>query len=242
MISAGFDAAWQATWPAAAYADSGGLRSGQGLGGGGRVSASRRIGALGAGDIAAAEAQHRDWDQPPLFAVEEGDDELAAALAARGYAETNPTLILSAPVATLCDPAIPGMTVLESWPPLAIQRDLWVALGIGPARQAAMQRAASPRTALLGRLQDRAAGAGFVSVHGDRGFLHALAVVPAMRAHGLGGWMVRRAAGFAAESGATSLALAVSEANAPACALYARLGFARIGRYAYWQQPSAAER
>ena len=36
--------------------------------------------------------------------------------------------------------------------------------------------------------------------------------------------------------GAAELALAVTEANAPARALYAGLGFAPVGRYAYWQR------
>lgn len=236
MISPAFDAAWQATWPAADYADHGGLRVGRGLGGGGRVSAARVVGDWDEADITAAEATHAGWGQPALFAVEDGDDALAAALAARGYRAANPTLILSAPLGPLTDRAIPPVTALESWPPLAIQRDLWRQLGVGDARQAVMARVAGPHTAILGRVEDRAAGAAFAAVHGGIGTLHALAVLPRWRGRGLGAWMVRRAADFAARHGATDLALAVTEANAAARALYAGLGFATVGRYAYWQR------
>ena len=132
-------------------------------------------------DITAAEATHAGWGQPALFAVEDGDGALAAALAARGYRAANPTLILSAPLGPLTDRAIPPVTALESWPPLAIQRDLWRQLGVGDARQAVMARVAGPHTAILGRVEDRAAGAAFAAVHGGIGTLHALAVLPRWR-------------------------------------------------------------
>lgn len=233
MISDEFDAAWQATWPAADYAQAGGLRVGRGLGGGGRVSAARVTGPWDASDIPKAEAQHAAWDQPALFAIEDGDP-IAPALADRGYVRTRPTLILSAPVASLAEPPIPPVMALECWPPLAILRELWTEQGIGPDRQAVMGRVAGPRVAILGRIDDRAAAAGFAAVHGNIATLHALAVLPGFRRRGLAGWMVRRAARFAAAQGAGTLALAVTEANREARALYDALGFHRIGSYAYW--------
>lgn len=236
MISARFDAVWQATWPAESYADAGGLRTGRGRGGGGRVSATRRTGPWSDTDIDAAEAQHRDWDQPPLFAVEDADTPLIAALTARGYETAKPTLILSAPIADLTDRPIPPVMALEHWPPLAILRDLWIEADIGPARQAVMHRASAPKAAILGRVEDRAAGAGFVSVHETTATLHALTVLPRFRRAGLADWIVRRAALFGAGHGADTLALAVTAANAPARALYDRLGFTEIGRYAYFQR------
>ena len=236
MISAEFDAVWQATWPAAEYSRSGGLLTGRGMGAGGRVSSTRRVGAWSDADLDAAEAQHRDWTQAPLFAVEEDDRTLSAALAERGYAATRPTLILSIPIAQLTDRPIPHLTAIEVWPPLAIQRDLWSAMEIGAPRQAVMDRAAAPKTAILGRTQDRAAGTGFVSVSGRIATLHALAVLPRFRRAGLADWILRGAARFGAEQGAEQLALAVTKANAPALALYDRLGFTQIGRYGYWQK------
>lgn len=235
MIPPGFDAAWTATWPAVEYAREGGFLVGRGEGGGGRVSAARVVGDWSDADITAAETRHRAWSQPPLFAVEEGDAGLAEALAARGYRRADPTVILSSPIAPLAEPAIPPVTAMECWPPLAIQRDLWAQAGIGAARQAIIDRAEGPRAAILGRVQDRAAGVGFVAVKGRLAMLHALAVLPDWRGRGLGAWMVRRAARFAESHGATELALAVTVANAPARRLYDRLGFAQVGSYAYWR-------
>ena len=236
MTSPDFDAAWAATWPAAAYAREGGFLVGRGEGGGGRVSAARAVGDWSEGDIAAVEARHRAWGQPPLFKVADGDRALAQALAARGYREADPTLILSAPAAVLAEPPIPPVTAMECWPPLAIQRDLWTLTGIGPARQAVIDRAASPQAAILGRTQDRAAGVGFVAVHAGFALLHALAVLPDWRGRGLGGWIVRRAARFGLFHGAGQLAVAVAAANVPARAMHDRLGFAPVGAYAYWRR------
>lgn len=234
MISPDFEAAWTATWPAADYARAGGFLVARGEGGGGRVSAARAVADWSGADIAAAEARHRAWGQPPLFAVDSGDHALAEALAARGYREADPTLILSAPLAPLAELPIPPVTAMNCWPPLAIQRDLWAQTGIGPERQAIIGRAGHPKAAILGRTQDRAAGVAFVAVHGRFALLHALAVLPGWRGQGLGAWMVRRAARFGLDHGAQDLALAVTRANAPARALYDRLGFARVGAYAYW--------
>lgn len=236
MISAEFDAAWQATWPAAGYAREGGVLVARGAGGGGRVSAARAVADWSEADIAAAEVRHRAWGQPPLFAVEAGDLALAHALAARGYREADPTLVLTAPLAPLAEPPIPPVTAMDCWPPLAIQRDLWAQTGIGPERQAVIARAAAPKAAILGRTQDRAAGVGFVAVHGRFALLHALAVLPDWRGRGLGSWMVRRAARFGQAHGAQDLALAVTAANTPARAMYERLGFVQAGAYAYWRR------
>lgn len=236
MISPDFEAAWTATWPAAEYAREGGFLVGRGEGGGGRVSAARVAGDWSEPDITAAEARHRAWGQPRLFAVDEGDSALAKALEARGYRQTDPTVILSSPTAPLAEPAIPPVTAMECWPPLAIQRDLWVQAGIDAARQAIIDRADGPKAAILGRVQDRAAGVGFVAVRGRLAMLHALAVLPDGRGRGFGAWMVRRAARFAEGHGATELALAVTRANAPARRLYDRLGFVQVGSYAYWRR------
>lgn len=240
MNSPEFEAAWTATWPAVAYADAGGFRVARGEeegdGGGGRVSTARATGAWSPADIDAAEARHCAWGQPLLFAVETQAGALASELAARGYRECDPTLILSAPVAPLAEPPIPSVTAMECWPPLAIQRELWTRTGIGPERQAIIDRAQGPKAAVLGRVADRAAGVAFVASHGPVAMLHALAVLPEWRGKGLGAWMVRRAARFAQAHGAQDLALAVTRANAPARALYDRLGFAEVGGYSYFRR------
>lgn len=236
MIDPALEPAWDTTWPAADRIRIGGFQVGRGMGGGGRVSAARRVGPWDAGDIAAAERQHAAWDQPASFLVMEGDSALGDALGTRGYRPTAPTLILRASAARLAAGAVPPVTAIEVWPPLAIQRDLWAAAGIGPARQAVMDRVTGPRTAILGRVEDRAAGVCFVAVEGGAAMLHALAVAPRWRRKGLAGWMLVRAAQFAARHGAGTLALAVSESNAGARALYAAAGFETAGRYHYWRR------
>ncbi|SDL18915.1 GNAT family N-acetyltransferase [Paracoccus chinensis] len=236
MISPEFEAAWTATWPAAEYAREGAFVVARGEGGGGRVSAARAVADWSEAAIAAAEARHHAWGQPLLFSVDAGDRVLAEVLAARGYRELDPTLVLSAPLASLAEPPIPPVTAMDCWPPLAIQRDLWAQTGIGPERQAIIDRAGHPKAAILGRTRDRAAGVGFVAVHGRYAMLHALAVLPESRGRGLGTWMVRRAARFGLEHGAQELALAVTAANAPARVMYERLGFAQVGAYAYWRR------
>lgn len=228
-------AAFDATWPAADYASAGGFTVGRGLGAGGRVSSARVTGDWGPDDIDAACAALRAWDQPPLFRVSDGDTALAGALADRGFARHTATAILTAPVSALTDQPIPPVTAFAIWPPLAIQRDIWTVCGVGAARQQVMARAPTPKTALLGRIRDRAAGTGFAAIHGNIAMLHALEVLPDWRRLGLGGWMVRQAAFWATGHGASDLALAVTRENAGAYALYHNLGFTEAGGYSYWQ-------
>nr|WP_230383175.1 GNAT family N-acetyltransferase [Paracoccus shanxieyensis] len=97
-----------------------------------------------------------------------------------------------------------------------------------------MDHVQGPKTALLGRLDDRAAAAGFVAIQGPVAMIHALEVLSAFRRRGLAGWMMRAAAQWAQQAGASTLALAVSRSNTPAMALYRSLGFAEVGGYGYW--------
>ena len=229
--------AFEDTWPAAEYAHAGGFRVGRGLGAGGRVSPARVIGAWAPDDIAAAEAIHRDWDQQPIFRVLDSDTALADALLAAGYRRETPTAIMQAPVAALTDRPIPFLATFAIWPPLAIQRDIWAAGAITAARQAVMDRVTGQKTAILGRTDDRAAGAGFAAVQGDMAMVHAVEVLPAFRRQGVAGWMMRQAALWAADRGALRIGLAVSRANAAARATWDRLGFVEAAGYAYYARP-----
>lgn len=229
--------AFEATWPAADYADAGGFRVGRGQGAGGRVSSARVVGPWTDADIAAAAAIHAMWDQSPVFRVLDDDTRLISALEAHGYRRETPTVVLEVPLAALTDRAIPPVTAFSVWPPLAIQRDIWTASGIGAARQQVMARAAAPKTAILGRIEDRAAGAGFVAIHAGVAMVHAIEILPDWRRKGLAGWMMRNAAFWAQENGADRLALAVTRANEPAIGLYRGLGFIEAGGYAYYARP-----
>ncbi len=226
--------AFEDTWPAAEYTDAGGFRVGRGLGAGGRVSSARAVGRWTKADIPAVEAIHRRWQQQPMFRVPDTDDGLAGALQDAVYRRETPTAIMQAPVTALTGQPIPYLTTFAIWPPLAIQRDIWNAGSINPARQAVMDRVAVPKTAILGRIDDRAAGVAFAAVAGDVVMVHAVEVLPAFRRRGLAGWLMRQAAVWGQEQGATRVGLAVSRANTGARATYDRLGFAEVAGYAYF--------
>jgi ribosomal protein S18 acetylase RimI-like enzyme len=89
------------------------------------------------------------------------------------------------------------------------------------------------KTAILSRKGDRSAGVAFVARHGDEAMLHGLEVSPALRRQGLGQTLLRAAANWAADQGATRLSLVVTRQNAAARALYARLGMGVVGQYHY---------
>ncbi|MBC9246511.1 GNAT family N-acetyltransferase [Paracoccus sp. 11-3] len=226
--------AFEATWPAAEYADAGGFRVGRGLGAGGRVSSGRVIGPWTAEDIAGVEDISHGWGQPAMFRVLDDDARLAAALQQAGYRAETPTMIMSAALDGLTDLPIPPVTTFSVWPPLAIQREIWSAGNIDPARQAVLDRVAVPKTSILGRTDDRAAGAGFVAMANQVAMVHAVEVRAEWRRRGLAGWMMREAAFWARDNGATRMGLAVTRGNTGAIAAYHDLGFQEVAGYRYY--------
>lgn len=182
-------------------------------------------------EIAEAEAAMRAWNQRPLFQLTPGDAALDAALAARGYLIHDPTLLLAGPTVALAAPG--GEVAIPCAAPLAAMLEIWAEGGIGPGRVATMARAPEPRLYLLGRVGDRPAGAAFVAIHRRIAMLSALEVAARARRQGLAGRMVAAAATWATAAGADTMALAVHRTNAPAIALYVRLGMAEAGAYHY---------
>lgn len=225
------------TWPAARYIEKGPWLLREGQGGGSRVSAASALGPVTADDIATAEAAMRDMGQRQLFMIRPGDEALDALLEARGYAVLDPVNAYACPVETLTDIPIPRVTVLQVWEPLAIMREIWAAGGIGPARIAVMERAKGPKTGLLARFNDKPGGTAFVAIHDGVAMLHALEILPHQRKQGLGQWMMRGAAHWAAAQGAHTLAVVCTKANDGANALYSGLGMSVVGEYHYrvWQ-------
>ncbi|MFC6686886.1 GNAT family N-acetyltransferase [Jhaorihella thermophila] len=221
------------TWPAAGYRDLGPFTLREGRGGGSRVSAATANGPATEAEIGAAEAAMRDWGQTPIFMIRPGDAALDAQLAARGYEVFDPVNAWACPVERLMDRQIPRVMIFSVWEPLAIQREIWAQGGIGPARLAVMHRARGPKTALLARFRDKPGGAAFVAVHDGVVMLHALEILPHQRKQGLGQWMMRGAAFWAAEQGAHTLAVVCTKANTGANALYRSLGMDTVGAYHY---------
>ncbi|WP_299297696.1 GNAT family N-acetyltransferase [uncultured Tateyamaria sp.] len=231
---AAFYAALDGTWPAARRITLGDWTLRIGEGGGKRVSAAT-ANAPGA-DIQTAETAMRDHGQPPLFMVKPGEDALDQALAARGYDIVDPTNGYIAPVATLTDIPIPRVTAFAIWEPLAIMEEIWAKGGIGPARLATMARAET-KTAILARWNEKPAGVGFVALQDGIAMVHAVEVLAHQRRQGVAQWIMRRAAFWAQEKGAHSIALLTTADNVAANALYQGLGFQPIGGYHYRAQP-----
>lgn len=218
----------EATWPPARRWSLGPFTLRDGAGGGKRVSAASSDSPFTAADLDALETA---LDQP-LMLIRSGDEALDQALDARGWRIVDPVVAYAAPVASMTG-ELPHLTAFAHWPPLEIARSIWAEGGIGPARLAVMERVRGPKTALLGRVDDRPAGVAFVACHGKDAMLHALDVRASHRRQGLAQNLLTAAANWAAEHGASRLSLVVTRQNAAARALYARLGMEVVGEYHY---------
>ncbi|MFY0679139.1 MAG: GNAT family N-acetyltransferase [Thalassovita sp.] len=221
------------TWPAAECQTIGPWMIRNGQDGGQRVSAATALGAVTAADITSAEHAMQSLGQPRLFQIRAGDEALDQQLDARGYVVVDPVNLWLAPVADLATDRPPPVTSFSIWPPLAIQREIWLTGGIGPGRLAVMDRAEGAKVAILGRVDDSPAGTAFVAIHDGTAMLHALEVLPKLRRKGLALWILRQAAFWALENGAQHFSVLCTKANEPANALYSKLGMSFAGEYHY---------
>lgn len=224
------------TWPAARFETLGPWLLRDGQGGGKRVSAATASEPVAEDDIPAAEKGMRGYGQTPLFMVREGDQSLDAALATRGYGIVDPVNAYVAPVSLLTDIPIPRVTAFAIWEPLAIMAEIWAKGGIGPDRLNVMARAQT-KTGILGRWNEKPAGTAFAAIHDGIAMVHAVEVLPHQRRQGMASWLMRRAAYWAAENGAHTLAVLCTEENTAANLLYQRLGFRKLCGYHYRQHP-----
>jgi GNAT superfamily N-acetyltransferase len=229
----GIEALLDATWPAASVTRAGPFTLREGRGGGSRVSAATLAAPWTEGDIAGAERAMEALGQAPIFMIRPGEEALDAALGARGFRIADPVVIWQGGNAAIAGPAPAPFAAFPVWPPLAVMRDLWAEGQVGSARLEVMSRVNGPKTALLGRRDDRAAGVAFVAADGRQAMLHALFVPEAFRRRGVGRALVRAAAQWAGLAGAETLVLAVTRANLPANVLYASLGMTIVGQYHY---------
>lgn len=230
-------AALDATWAPANFHDMGPWRLREGMRGGQRVSAATASSAVSETDIGPAETKMRDLGQHPLFMIRDQDAELDQWLDAMGYAIVDPVTLYLADL-KLIPADISDTYVIPSWPPLAVQTNIWADAGIGPARIDVMHRASDPKTALLARYQDAPAGVAFVAADRDIAMLHALEVAEPFRRAGMGMALMKHAALWAGRHGARWLALAVTRKNAAANALYQKLGMTEAAAYHYRKAPA----
>ncbi len=223
----------EASWPPAERAALGPFVLRRGLGGGQRVSAATVHGPWVQSDVIGAASAMREMGQTPLFMLSPRDADLDLALQEWGYMQKDPVVVLAAPCKDIAGDGPAYMTSFPHWPPMSIARVLWEDGHIGPNRIAIMDRAQGPKTTLLGRTNDRASGVAFVAMSGDVAFVHALHVVASLRRQGAAQNLMRAAALWAGEQGATTLALAVTTANEAALALYTSLGMRSVEHYHY---------
>lgn len=171
-----------------------------------------------------------------LFQVTASQYKIDTKLANLRFRVVDPTLLFTR---SLIDSnAVPPLvTTFSIWPPLQIIRDIWATGGIDADRVLVMERATSPKTSLLGRIENRAAGAAFVAIYGDIAMLHALEVAPKFRRLGLARHLTHAAMDWARDHGASTFALAVTESNLAARDLYTSLGMTIADRYHYRIKP-----
>lgn len=223
----------EATWPAAKIASVGNWTIRDGAGGGQRVSACTINGPVDASDIAQAEAAMLALDQGLLFMIREDDLALDAMLEERGYRLHDPVVMYHCPIENLTKIAPDRLAAFPIWPPLAIINEIWTDQGIGAGRQAVMQRVKGPKTAILARQNDRAAGAAFVAIHNKTAMLHALEVVPEQRRQGVANNIMGCAAIWAQHNGATGFSVICVRENEAANRLYTSLNMENVGYYHY---------
>jgi len=222
-----------ATWPAARYFKSGPFTVRLGQDGGQRVSAASANGPASAAEIGEAERAMLALDQARLFMISGQDSALDTALETRGYSVKDPVTMFAAPVEKLAMHDPKGVRVIRAEAPLEVMKDIWAAGRIEKGRLDVMSRAKGPKTYLLGRADDRPAGAAFVAMHGKSAMLHALEISPVHRRKGLGLSLTAAAAAWAAEHGAETFSLIAVTANQAACGLYRHLGLQEVGHYHY---------
>jgi GNAT superfamily N-acetyltransferase len=229
-------AAGDETWPPAEIRTSGIWRLRRGNGGGNRVSAASTTAIATEADINVAENEMLLFDQKPLFSIRDGNEALDQKLASRGYVVRDPTNLWTLPVAALTDIPIPRVTAFAIWEPLAIMTEIWATGGIGPERIDVMGRA-KRKTGILARWNERPAGVGFVAASGGIAMVHAVQVLPSQRQQGVASWIMRKAAFWARDQGAETLAVLCTQANTAGTRLYSALGFEKAGQYHYRQKP-----
>ena len=221
------------TWPPAGTAVCGPFLLRQGAGGGQRVSSATAIGLWEGPDVIAAERQMAGWRQTPIFQIRPGDQALDTFLGDRGYDVRDPVGLFLGQVRDMVLGAEEDVVVRRHWPPDAQAIALWAGSGIGPGRIAVLERVKGPKAVFVARTDDDISGVGFAALDGDIVMLHALEVRPEARRKGIGGQIVTAIAQWAQDIGAGWFALAVTDQNFAARALYAKKSMSVVTHYHY---------
>ena len=171
------------------------------------------------------------------FARPEG---LAARLAQRGFTADQETAVETADVEEVLAQGAPAHAVRRDVAPSADWLDVFLAASadaesLQRLRLETLRRATASAfysVEIDGRIA--AVGVGAVDESGWAG-MHGMRTAPAARRKGCARSIVLAAAASARAQGASRLYLQVEQDNAPARALYRRLGFAQAYTYRYWR-------
>ncbi|WP_069299019.1 GNAT family N-acetyltransferase [Neptunicoccus sediminis] len=217
-----------ASWPAHKTRELGGWTLREGRGGGQRVSA-----ASGEGDIAQAEAAMEAMGQDKLFMIRGDQSALDQDLAARGYSIKDPVDLLVGDAREIAQGYDPKRKAIFTGLPMAILTEIWAEGGIGRTRIDVMERACCAKTYILGRMEARPAAAAFVGCHNGVTMAHAVEVLTRVRRRGVAENLMRAAAGWGVENGATVFAVLATQSNTGAQSLYRKMGMETATQYHY---------
>lgn len=192
-------------------------------------------------DLDAAFAAVEDWyarrNLPSGFKTTDGataPEDLADALRARGYVAHSETLVMTGPL----DAAGEGGAVITDDPDDAFQAVMFDALyrDLGDAHERLDTLRRIPAPMFFGRIDLDGAPAAIGACAVDSGWagISVMRTLETARRQGLAGRIIASLMRQAVAVGARRAYLQVEAANAPAVALYRRLGFETAYGYRYW--------
>ncbi len=168
-----------------------------------------------------------------IFMVYQSDSLFEKELNERNYKVFDKSCVFEIAVAEIIKTEAPPVTMFSIWPPLQIQKELWITNGISWQRQAVMDRASKPKTSILGRWNDNPIASAFVAKSGNVAFLHALVVDKNFRRQGVARALMRHAGQWATKHNCARLMVVTTETNSAANSLYTSLEFQLVNKYHY---------
>ena len=220
------------TWPTFSLKHFSGWDIQEGAGGGKRVS-SATMAQKELPDIEIAEYAMQQLGQDKLFMIRDGDHELDQALDAQGYRVIDPSTVYICKNARLVPETFPFAQSYTVWEPLQVMHEIWNAGSIGKNRVAVMYRVQGPKTGLLAREGDTAAGTAFLALDGNIAMVHAVEVLQSFRRKGVARKLMAQAADWAQARGAVYMSVITTNRNVAANALYRSLGMYPVAKYHY---------
>lgn len=205
----------------------------EGGGGGSRVSSTISAGDYSKEDVSLAEREMQMLGQSNIFQIRNSDEDLDILLRKKGYSLVDETVIYKCKIGEISCLNVPPVTTFNVWPPLSIMESIWDKGGINDARLSVMRRCNVRKTAILGRIENKAAGCAFVSHSEGVSIIQSVFVLPQYRRKGLARYIITEAAKWGVEEDTSYLALMVSKYNKEARNLYDGLGMKRIDSYHY---------